>query len=89
MASTNNAADKVSAELESTKGKLDNATATGKELGDEVKKLKGQLQREKDDCADNMQEYERKLKALFDTKEKRMTEENMKLQFTTRTLCWR
>ncbi len=39
-------ADAVSAELERTKGKLDNATATGKELGDEVKKLKGQLQHE-------------------------------------------
>ena len=33
---------KVSAELESTKGKLDKATAKGKELGDEVKELKGQ-----------------------------------------------
>jgi hypothetical protein len=34
---------KISAELESTKGKLDKATAKGKELGDEVKELKGQL----------------------------------------------
>jgi hypothetical protein len=35
--------DKVSAELESTKGKLDKATAKGKELGDELKELRGQL----------------------------------------------
>jgi chromosome segregation ATPase len=43
LASTKKAADKVSAELESTKGKLDKATTKGKELGDEVKELKGQL----------------------------------------------
>ncbi len=35
--------------------------------------------RVKDECADKMKEYERKMKAEFDTKEKRMTGENMRL----------
>jgi chromosome segregation ATPase len=43
LTATKKAADKVSTELESTKGKLEKATAKGKELGDEVKELKVQL----------------------------------------------
>jgi chromosome segregation ATPase len=43
LASTKKAADKVSTELESTKGKLEKSTAKGKELSDEVKEVKGQL----------------------------------------------
>ena len=43
IAAVNISLQNVSAELESTKGKLDKATAKGKELGDEVKELKGQL----------------------------------------------
>jgi hypothetical protein len=49
-----NAADQVSAELERTNGKLDNATAKCEELGNTVKGLTGQLsqlQKELDDTA--------------------------------------
>jgi hypothetical protein len=49
LASTKKAADKVSAELESTKGKLDKATTKGKELGDEVKEQKVQLSQSQKD----------------------------------------
>jgi chromosome segregation ATPase len=43
LASTKQAADKVSDELEGTKDKLGKATTKGKELGDEVEELKGKL----------------------------------------------
>ena len=43
LASTKKAADKVSAELESTKGKLDKATTKGNTLGEEVVRLNIQL----------------------------------------------
>ncbi len=46
LASTKKAADKVSAELEGTKGKLDKAATKGKELGDEFKELKKQMSEE-------------------------------------------
>jgi len=39
------ASDRMSAELDMTKGKLDKVTATGMELSGEVKELKGQLAR--------------------------------------------
>jgi hypothetical protein len=43
LESAKQAADKVSFELETTKGELEIATTKGKELGDEVKELKNQM----------------------------------------------